>query len=61
MHGGCLHGKIPKSNQEYWKAKLQKNVVRDAKNIAKLKELGWNVVVIWECEVDSVELDIFFK
>ncbi|KAF5059762.1 Very short patch repair protein [anaerobic digester metagenome] len=56
-----MHGKIPKSNQEYWKAKLQKNVVRDAKNIAKLKELGWNVVVIWECEVDSVELDIFFK
>lgn len=61
MHEGCLHGKIPKSNQEYWKSKLQKNVERDAKNITKLKELGWKVIVIWECEVDSVDLDIFFK
>lgn len=41
----------PSSNQEYWKSKIQRNVERDYENKAKLQELGWNVIVVWECEL----------
>ncbi len=41
----------PSSNQEYWIPKIQRNVERDKKNAADLQALGWNVVVVWECEL----------
>lgn len=41
----------PSSNQDYWIPKIQGNVERDQQNYSKLKELGWNVIVIWECEL----------
>ena len=41
----------PASNQEYWKPKILKNVERDQANTALLKAAGWNVIVIWECEL----------
>lgn len=51
-HGhDCAAGrKRPKSNQDYWLPKLQRNKDRDAKNQVKLKALGWDCLVIWECE-----------
>lgn len=50
-HEGCPKYVFPKSNQEYWKEKLNKNKNRDIKNTEKLKQLGWKVIVVWECEV----------
>lgn len=41
----------PKSNKEYWLPKLERNVVRDAKHYEQLRALGWDVLVVWECEV----------
>lgn len=41
----------PKSRLEYWDEKLQRNKRRDAENIAKLTKDGWNVIVVWECEL----------
>ena len=41
----------PSSNQEYWKPKIQRNVERDFKNKIALQDLGWNVLVVWECEL----------
>lgn len=41
----------PSSNQEYWVPKITRNVERDQENCKKLKELGWNVIVVWECEL----------
>lgn len=41
----------PSSNQDYWIPKIQRNIERDKKTISELKELGWNVVTIWECEL----------
>ncbi len=41
----------PKSRLEYWDAKLQRNKRRDAENIAKLTKDGWNVIIVWECEL----------
>ena len=41
----------PASNQEYWIPKIRKNVERDQRNMCALKESGWNVIVVWECEL----------
>ncbi len=49
MHN-CRYGRVvPKTNGEVWKAKRERNVNRDSKVIAELKELGWQTLVIWEC------------
>lgn len=41
----------PKTRPEFWMAKFAGNVARDARNEALLKELGWELHVVWECEV----------
>lgn len=46
----CLDGRAPKSNTSYWGPKLQRNVERDRSNLLELSALGWDVLVIWECE-----------
>lgn len=43
---------MPSSNQGYWKAKLSRNVERDAENLLKLADLGFEVLVIWDCETN---------
>ncbi len=51
---GCPDGrKLPKSKPEYWAPKLEGNRRRDEANIARLRELGWDVLVVWECETHS--------
>lgn len=42
------HYKEPRSHRKYWIPKIEKNVLRDKKNIKLLKKLGWKVVVLWE-------------
>lgn len=46
----CLDGRLPKSRPEYWIPKLSKNRERDQRNIGALRESGWSVLVVWECE-----------
>ena len=41
----------PSSNQDYWRPKILGNVERDKKNAEQLRSQGWNVIVVWECEV----------
>ncbi len=53
LHEGCREGRIPESRKEYWGRKLEKNRERDRANVLALKQLGWRVMVIWECEVES--------
>ncbi|AXK38511.1 very short patch repair endonuclease [Crenobacter cavernae] len=56
-HEGCAQARIPKSRVEFWTAKLTANSDRDKRNIAALQELGWEVLVLWECELaDSARL-----
>ena len=52
---GCKIARRPKSNLDYWLPKLDGNVVRDADNQDRLRELGWDSLVIWECEVRAGE------
>lgn len=51
VHEGCKYFKWPGSNVEFWKNKLSENKRRDVVKIQALKELGWKVIVVWECEL----------
>lgn len=50
-HKGCKLAYSPKTKQEFWQQKFSNNVDRDKHNLDALTELGWNPIVIWECEI----------
>jgi len=50
---GCKNSVLPKTREEFWLAKLNGNVVRDQRNEAALREQGWKVLTVWECEVEN--------
>ena len=52
MHD-CPRFVWPSSNKEYWIPKIQKNAERDIENKQHLKELGWNVFTVWECQLKT--------
>lgn len=50
-HEGCRKaGPAPKTRTAFWQAKFDRNTARDARNADTLRETGWNVATIWECE-----------
>lgn len=56
VHGCFWHGhdcprgaRIPKTNVDYWRAKISRNLARDRENAAALERAGWRVLTIWEC------------
>lgn len=51
VHEGCSFFEWPSSNTEFWRKKLIGNRERDLKNYNKLREMGWNVLIVWECEL----------
>jgi len=55
QHPGCKAAYKPASNTEYWMPKLARNKQRDEENQFELKALGWNVIVVWECELNDVD------
>lgn len=50
-HTDCRYFVWPKNNSEFWREKIIGNIARDQKNYELLRDLGWNVFVIWECEL----------
>lgn len=50
-HGGCKFARLPKSRVQFWQDKLERNRLRDLRNQEDLRELGWRVLVIWECQI----------
>lgn len=50
-HEGCKYFVWPKSNTDFWKNKIETNIARDKKKTNNLEELGWKVIVVWECEL----------
>lgn len=50
-HAGCRDATTPKSNADFWRAKFEENVERDARKQGELERLGWRVRVVWECEL----------
>lgn len=53
----CSRFVWPSSNKEYWEPKILRNVERDKKNQVQLAELGWHVIVIWECQLKKKDLE----
>ncbi|UQS13314.1 very short patch repair endonuclease [Pseudomonas sp. HS6] len=53
-HPACRYASTPKTRQDYWLPKFEANVMRDARKEAQLHELGWRVLVVWECETRAV-------
>ena len=56
VHEGNPCFVFPKSRQDYWSVKLQRNRQRDLDNITKLSNCGWNVIIVWECELRTAAL-----
>ncbi len=52
-HEGCKLATIPKTRTEFWMEKFAKNVANDKKHYEQLRDMGWNVIVIWECELEN--------
>ena len=52
-HEGCSIATTPKSNTSFWTDKFARNVARDERVRGQLEELGWKVLVAWECELGS--------
>lgn len=50
-HSTCSISKMPKSNLDYWKPKLENNRKRDEANVNALRGSGWRVITVWECEL----------
>jgi len=53
-HAACKKTTIPTTRTEFWQSKFAANIKRDAKNTRLLKNLGWEVLVVWECEVKNI-------
>jgi len=47
----CKAGRLPKSNTEFWAAKIQSNRVRDGQTIRSLRRMGWSVAILWQCQI----------
>jgi DNA mismatch endonuclease, patch repair protein len=49
-HQGCPNASLPVTRQEYWVPKFRRTIERDRKNQEYLRQQGWKVIVVWECE-----------
>lgn len=62
IHGCFWHGhdcrrgaRVPKTNRDYWVTKIRRNQDRDASHLQELKQMGWDVLTIWECQLGELE------
>ncbi|URD59893.1 DNA mismatch endonuclease Vsr [Sphingomonas sp. KRR8] len=57
-HPGCPKATTPKTRREFWREKFDRNVERDRRKEVELRQAGWDVLTIWECETrDTVALE----
>jgi DNA mismatch endonuclease (patch repair protein) len=50
-HVRCRYATLPNSNREFWEAKFAANVARDRRTRRELKKMGWQVLIVWQCEL----------
>lgn len=54
-HENCKYFVMPKSNTVYWQEKIHKNIERDTLTYQALTQLGWNVIIVWECDLKKAK------
>lgn len=54
----CKAGKLPETNKEFWRNKINSNIERDKKNQHKLEKLGWKIIIIWQCKLKNKKMMI---
>jgi DNA mismatch endonuclease (patch repair protein) len=52
-HEGCKASKLPESRRDFWEKKIKDNIERDQRDIESLKQQGWRVIIIWQCEINN--------
>ena len=52
-HSGCKEATVPKTRTDFWEKKFQANIRNDQKNEKLLRDMGWNVIVVWECQIEN--------
>lgn len=55
-HEGCKAAALPQANREFWENKLRGNAARDRAVQEKLRNAGWRVIVVWQCQIKNREL-----
>lgn len=55
-HEGCPRSKRPTSNRDFWDRKLDRNMDRDRRFVDELRRMGWDVLIVWECETRKPEM-----
>ncbi len=56
MHG-CPRCRVPASRRDYWTAKMRRNAARDKQTRRELRQSGWRIMVVWECQISHSRLD----
>lgn len=56
-HKNCKKAQLPETRKEFWEKKISRNVERDKKNIRQLKKAGWQVIVLWQCQLGKKQSD----
>lgn len=51
-HEGCKDTSTPKTRVDFWEKKFKHNVENDKKHQAELREAGWHVIILWECDIN---------
>lgn len=57
-HGhNCKRAALPETNKSFWEKKINGNKERDKRNLAKLKDMGWETLIVWQCEIKKNRLE----
>ena len=56
-HRGCTKYTVPKTNEQFWREKVARNITRDELNAQRLDSLAWTVITVWECELSKKTFD----
>lgn len=56
-HEGCKYFVVPKTRSEWWLQKINSNKLNDTKKVILLEELGWKLIIIWECQLKPGKIE----
>jgi DNA mismatch endonuclease (patch repair protein) len=54
-HPGCKASRLPETRKEFWEKKINDTKLRDKRKTGALEKMGWNTIVIWQCEITNTE------